>query len=88
MGMERIGAADSTMSSRRLATNDGPNHLHEGLRGFDRMVRSAPAFRNADRATLVNLECPVAHRPSLGVQRARRDAGSQTRHERPAERPG
>jgi aldose 1-epimerase len=31
-----------------LATNDGPNHLHGGARGFDKVMWKGQSFRNAD----------------------------------------
>ncbi|HET9231250.1 MAG TPA: aldose epimerase family protein [Vitreimonas sp.] len=34
----------------RFAANDGRNHIHGGLRGFDKMVWAAQPFREADSA--------------------------------------
>jgi aldose 1-epimerase len=48
----RISRGRFTLEGRtyRLATNNGPNHLHGGLKGYDKVVWRARSFQHADTA--------------------------------------
>ncbi len=50
----RIKRAKFTLNGReyRLAVNDGKNHLHGGLKGFDKVVWDAEAMEKGDGAVL------------------------------------
>lgn len=51
----RIGGGKFTLDRRtiQLATNDGPNHLHGGVRGFDKVVWEAQGFALNDSVGVV-----------------------------------
>jgi aldose 1-epimerase len=46
----RIARGRFTLEARtyRLATNNGPNHLHGGLKGYDKVVWKAQSFQRGD----------------------------------------
>lgn len=47
-GQFRLGG-----TTYRLATNNGPNHLHGGVRGFDKVVWAAEPFQHGDTVGVV-----------------------------------
>ncbi len=51
----RIARGHFTLEGQQytLATNNGPNHLHGGLKGFDKVVWNAEPFENAQGMGLV-----------------------------------
>ncbi len=51
----RIGNAKFTLDGveYKLAVNNGPNHLHGGLKGFDKVVWQAESFDNPDGVGIV-----------------------------------
>jgi len=51
----RIAKGRFTLAGKTytLATNDGANHLHGGVKGFDKVVWKGESFKNADGAGVV-----------------------------------
>lgn len=51
----RIAGGQFTLegTTYALATNDGPNHLHGGLKGFDKVLWSADTATSAEGASLI-----------------------------------
>ncbi len=51
----RIARGSFTIDGKsyQVATNDGPNHLHGGLRGFDRQIWQAEGFGNPEDAGVI-----------------------------------
>ncbi len=69
----RIARGRFTLDGRthRLATNDGPNHLHGGDRGFDKAVWEAVPFDHAtDRGLTLRRTSPAGEEGYPGTLRA------------------
>jgi aldose 1-epimerase len=70
----RIAGGRFTLDGKtyRLATNDGPNHLHGGLRGFDKVVWDAEPSETDSTATVaLTYTSPAGEEGYPGTLRAR-----------------
>lgn len=70
----RIAGGRFTLDGKtyRLATNDGPNHLHGGLRGFDKVVWDAvPSETDSTATVALTYTSPAGEEGYPGTLRAR-----------------
>ena len=65
----RIGGAEFTLNGRTypLARNDGKNHLHGGLRGFDKYVWDAEILENGVKFSRVSPDMEEGYPGTLAV---------------------
>jgi len=83
----RIGGASFTLNSKAypLAKNDGENHLHGGMRGFDKRVWTAEPLEDGVRLRRVSPDGEEGYPGTLAVSVAYRLAGASLRIEYEAE---
>ena len=65
----RIGGAEFTLNGRtyRLAKNDGQNHLHGGLRGFDKYIWDAEVLEDGVKFSRVSKDSEEGYPGNLTV---------------------